>query len=61
MFSEVLRPCCWVQVMNEFGSGNSPVFQFHPSHWLGDFQSVSMTSQSIGVNVLRKVGISVFS
>ncbi len=34
--------------MNPCGSGKSAVFQFQPFHWLGDFQSVSTTSQSIG-------------
>ena len=61
MLNEVSRPCCFVQVMNAFGSGNSALFQFQPSHWFGDFQSVSTTSQSSGVKVLRNAGSSVFS
>ena len=47
--------------MNACGSGKSAEFQFQPFHWLGDFQSVSTTSQSMGVKVLRKAGSSVFS
>ncbi len=55
------RFCCLVQFMKLCGSGNSAEFQFQPFHCDGDFQSVSTTSQSIGVNVERNVGSSVFS
>ena len=61
MLNDVSRPCCFAQLRNPFGSGNRELFQFQPFHWFGAFQSVSTTSQSSGVKVLRKVGISVFS
>src|SRR5690348_10507292 len=48
MFSVTDRPCWAVQFRNPCGSGNSALFQFQPFHWLGDFQSVSTTSQSSG-------------
>jgi hypothetical protein len=60
MFSVTDRPCCLVQSMKACGLGNNEVFQFQPFHWLGDFQSVSTTSQSSGTYELRKRDSSVW-
>jgi hypothetical protein len=60
-FSVTSMPWDLAQARNDGRSGNSAGFGSQPSHWLGDFQSVSTERSSSGTSLARNAGMSVFS
>src|SRR5579875_1557155 len=61
MFSVTWMPCDVAQFRNAWGSGNSAGFHSHPSHWFGDFQSVSTDSVSSDTPLALNSGSNWFS